>query len=208
MKRFLRDATLALAMVAATSAAKADLRISQKGPVAYLSSTRLEPGDAESFAAFLDTPRAQGLRIVYLNSRGGNTRVAVEIGRMIRERGLDTGFHVGRGKCVSACTTMFLGGVHRYYIGSSRVADGPATRVGLGFHPSNGGPEAEGLINQYYQEMGVPGATALRYRLYPRESVGEGMGPRTLFFAGGRSAVESGVATSTSEPRDAALRDR
>lgn len=203
MRRVLIKAALVLATVTAASAAYADVEMSERGSVAYLSSERLQPGDAETFAAFLDQPRAQPVRIVYLNSRGGNTRVAVEIGRMIRERGLDTGFHVGRGRCVSACTTIFLGGVHRYYIGSNGVADGAATRLGLGFHPSSGGDGAEDMIGQYYQEMGVPGALSLRYRLTPRG----GDGPRTLFFAGGRSALQAGVATSTSEPPESALRD-
>ena len=208
MSRFpLKAALVIAALAAAASTARADVEMSERGSVAYLSSNRLQPGDAETFAAFLDQPRSQPLRIVYLNSRGGNTRVAVDIGRTIREHGLDTGFHVGRGRCVSACTTMFLGGVHRYYIGSNRVADGPATHRGLGFHPSNGGEDAEAMINQYYEEMGVPGAAALRYRLHPRESAGGEMGPRTMFFAGGHSAVRTGVATSTSEPQDSALRD-
>ena len=190
--------------------AKADVELSERGPVAFLSSSRLQPGDEQTVAEFLQRPRQEPLRIVYLDSVGGSTQTAVAIGRMIRAQGLDTAFHVGRARCVSACTTMFLGGVHRYYIGSDGVPDGIATHLGLGFHPSNGGARGEAMINEYYQEMGVPGAADLRYRVYPRESIVEPTHERNamrMFFAGGRSAVQEGVATSTSEPANPELRD-
>lgn len=205
LRRLVGAALAALALSATASAAKADISFRVRGPVLYLSSHRLQPGDGMEFAAFLDQPRRVPIRIVYMNSNGGNTQVAIRIGQMIRERGLDTGFHVGHGRCVSACTTMFVGGVHRYYIGGRAVADGVATRRGLGFHPS-GAPQAEERINDYYQRMGVPGAANLRYRIYsPDEAMGGIEGPRRLFFAGGNSAVRSGVATSTLPPRS--LRD-
>lgn len=205
MKRFNFGAVaLAAVGILSASAAVADVQLDERGPVGYLSSFHLRPGDEQAVEEFLDRPRAQPLRILYLDSRGGNPGVGVAIGRLIRERGLDTGFDVRRGRCVSACTTMFLGGVHRYYLGGEGVRDGAGTRVGLGFHPPrNPRPGNEEMLNAFYQEMGTPGAARLRYKLYPRESLDqgfEGPGKRTLFFAGGRTAVRSGVATSTSVP--------
>ena len=190
--------------VLASSTAKADVQFEERGSVGYLTSHYLRPGDAAAVREFLDRPRARPLRIIYLNSLGGNPRVAMNIGRIIRERGIDTGFDVSRSRCVSACTAMFLGGVHRYYLGGDQVRDGAGTRVGLGFHPPRKPrPGNEEVMNGYYREMGAPDATALRYRIYPRESLDApfyGPGKRTLFFVGSRTAVQAGVATSTSPP--------
>lgn len=158
----------------APSAARADLEMSARGPVAFLRSNHLDRGDEETFAQFLASPEGSRTRIVYLDSRGGNTRAAIAIGRQIRERQMDTAYHVGRARCVSACTTMFLGGVHRYYIGGDRVANGVATHVGLGFHPSNGNMMNEDRIGSYYSDMGVSGAANERYRLYSRATVAGG----------------------------------
>jgi hypothetical protein len=197
------------------SAALADLQVTERGPVAFLASEHLERGDEETFAQFLASPAAAAVRIVYLDSRGGNTVAAIAIGRMIREHRLDTAYHVGRGRCVSACTTIFLGGVHRYYVGGEKVADGVATHVGLGFHPSNGGQNNEERIAAYYSEMGVPGASQVRYKLYARDSAGESAPLDSsgesqkykLFFISGDLALKTGVATSVGEPADSALRD-
>lgn len=202
-----------LTMPLAHTSAKADVEFRERGSVGYLISHRLRPGDEEAVQEFLDRPRATPLRVVYLDSRGGQPRVGMAIGQMIRERGLDTGFHVGGGrKCVSACTAMFLGGVHRYYLGANGVRDGVETQVGLAFHtPRHPTAEGEDTMTEYYRSMGAPGAAALRYHNYPREALDqpfEGVGPRgrrPMYFTGARTAVQSGVATSTSAPRG--LRD-
>ena len=200
-------AFVAIGVLTAASAAKADVEFQERGAVAYLNSHRLQPGDEETVQEFLDSPRAQSLRIIYMNSLGGNQRVGIAIGQMIRERGLDTGFHPGHGRCVSSCTIMFLGGVHRYYLDGGRVRDGVETRVGLGFHPPRiTTPGEEDMMNQYYREMGAPGATSLRYRASPRDTLDQpfqGVGPRDrrpLYFAGSRTAIRAGVATSSSVP--------
>ena len=201
-------ALLAAVGFVAVSSARADVEFEQRGSVAYLHSHRIRPGDEEQVRAYLESPQAQGVRIIYMDSRGGNPEAAMAIGQMIRERGLDTGFHPrGDNRCVSACTTMFLGGVHRYYVGGERIRDAANSRVGLGFHPGrdmNG--EREEAINGYYRSMGAEGASALRYHLYPRQSLdqpygGEGPnGMRTMYFTGSRTAVRAGVATGTSAP--------
>lgn len=203
----------ALTVTSAQISAKADVEFQERGSVGYLISHRLRPGDEEAVQEFLDRPRATPLRVVYMDSRGGQPRVGMAIGQMIRERGLDTGFHVGGGrKCVSACTAMFLGGVHRYYLGGGGVRDGVETKVGLGFHtPKHPTAEGEDTMNEYYRSMGAPGTTALRYHNYARENLDEpfeGVGPRgrrPMYFTGARTAIRAGVATSTSAPRG--LRD-
>ncbi len=210
MMRFSQSVFFVLASLLCTGPVLADVELEARGAVAFLHSERLLPGDEATFEQFLAEPRPEPIRIVYLDSRGGNTRTAIEIGRSIRAHRIATAFHVGHGRCVSACTTVFLGGVQRFYIGSDGVQDGVATHLGLGFHPSQGGEQAEDLISDYYRDMGVEGANSLRYRLYPRESMmqaTEGRNTNRLFFAGGRSAIAAGVATSTAEPEEPQLRD-
>ena len=210
MIRWSMKAAFAAAVgVLAVSSARADVEFEQRGSVAYLHSHRIRPGDEEQVRAFLEGPQGQGVRIIYMDSRGGNPEAAMAIGQMIRERGIDTGFHPrGDNRCVSACTAMFLGGVHRYYVGGERVRDAANTRVGLGFHmPRQPTAEGEDTMNSYYRAMGAPGASALRYHIYPRESLDqpyEGVGPqnrRVMYFTGSRTAVRAGVATGTSAPR-------
>lgn len=199
----------------APTAAFAEMQVTPMGATAYLVSEHLDRGDDAAFAQFLESPAAAQVRIIYLDSIGGNTAAAIAIGRMIREHHLATAYHVGYGRCVSACTTMFLGGVERYYIGGDGVANGVATHLGLGFHPSNGGAANEDRIGAYYSEMGVPGAAEVRYKIYgrsvadqaeTRDASGEPV-RRKLFFVGGALAVKTGVATSLSEPADPALQD-
>ena len=189
------------------SIASADVQLTERGPVAHLTSHRILPGDAVALQEFLQRPRAEPLRIIYLDSRGGSTQVALRMARMIHEQGLDTAFHVGRAHCASECTTLFAAGNHRYYIGGAHVRDGIGTRYGLGFHPSSGGQMAEDRVNEFYEQAGIPGAAQLRYRLYPRGTVNPEMGRREMFFASGRAAIAAGVATSLSEPPDPRLRD-
>ncbi len=210
MMRFSQSVFFVLASLLSTGPVLADVELEARGAVAFLHSERLLPGDEQTFEQFLAEPRPEPIRIVYLDSRGGNTRTAIEIGRSIRAHRIATAFHVGHGRCVSACTTMFLGGMQRYYIDSDGVQDGVATHLGLGFHPSQGGERAEDLIADYYRDMGVEGANSLRYHLYSRGSVmeaTEGRNTNRLFFAGGRSAISTGVATSTAEPAEPQLRD-
>lgn len=203
----LKAAAFVAVGIMAVPTAKADVQFDERGAVGYLTSRHLRPGDQEAVQEFLDSPRAQPLRIIYMDSHGGNPRVAMAIGRMIRERGLDTGYDARHGRCVSACTAMYLGGVHRYYTGGSRVRDGIETKVGLGFHaPRHPRPEGEDIMNGYYREMGAPGATNLRYHVYPRDSLDqpfEGVGRRgrrAMYYAGSRTAIRDGVATDTVAP--------
>jgi hypothetical protein len=208
LRTSLFGALAAAACVVAISPASADVEFEQRGTVGYLHSQHLRPGDEEQVRAYLDG--AQGLRIIYFDSRGGNPQAAMAIGQMIRERGLDTGFDPRSGsRCVSACTAMFMGGVRRYYVGGEHIRDAANSRRGLGFHmPRHPTPEGEDAMNGYYAAMGAPGATNLRYHIYPRDSLDqpfEGVGPRgtrMMYFTGSRTAVRAGVATGTVAPPD------
>ena len=65
-------ALVAFGSLALANTAKADIQFDERGSVGYLTSFHLRPGDEQSFAEFLDRPRPQPLRIIYMNSRGGN----------------------------------------------------------------------------------------------------------------------------------------
>ncbi len=70
-----------------------------------------------------------GNATVYLNSKGGSVLVGIELGILIRDKGLSTG--VGQrnnwggparsGECSSACPFAFLGGVYRYASMDSKI---------------------------------------------------------------------------------------
>lgn len=68
-------------------------------------------GDADTLAAFLDGLAAPP-DLVALNSPGGLVDEALALGRLIRERGLDTGVLSGA-VCLSSCPYVLAGGVTR-----------------------------------------------------------------------------------------------
>ncbi len=71
----------------------------------------IHPGAAERFAAEIGK-RGSYVKTVVLNSPGGSVRDALAMGRLIRERGLDTAVEAG-GYCASSCPLVFSGGVAR-----------------------------------------------------------------------------------------------
>jgi hypothetical protein len=74
-----------------------------------------------------------GLRLIELDSRGGRVLEGLALGRLLRDRNLDT---VVLAECSSACVTAFSGGNRRLI--------GPAARVGL--HSAGGaGSNAAGV---------------------------------------------------------------
>lgn len=100
--------------------------------------------------------------IVFFNSGGGSLSGAIELGKVIRQLGFDTGIASFRdgatkyeGICASACAYAFAGGVSRYYKAG-------ATRLGLHqFYSKDNlisnktSQEVSGLLVAYLQSMGV-----------------------------------------------------
>lgn len=90
----------------------------------------IETGDAERFSKALE--RETGLEAVRLNSPGGSVRDALEIGRALRDAGLQTVMDASD-VCFSACPYMLAAGterrvheaaqvgVHQHYFGQSTV---------------------------------------------------------------------------------------
>ena len=100
--------------------------------------------------------------IVFFNSGGGSLSGAIELGKVIRQLGFDTGIASFRdgatkyeGICASACAYAFAGGVSRYYKAG-------ATRLGLhqfyskdNLISNKASQEVSGLLVAYLQSMGV-----------------------------------------------------
>lgn len=96
------------------------------------------PITAETPAAFRAAVDGLEGKMVRLNSPGGDPLAAIEVGRMIRERKLETvvgGMTVkdfaeeADGSCLGACLLALAGGEVRYVDGDSRVAVGPIEPV-------------------------------------------------------------------------------
>lgn len=144
--------------------------LSETGSVATLTGPFVM-GDDAVFKAFLEKPRPQPLKILYLSSGGGKVGPAVAIGRMVRRAGLATVVDADAAACSSACTLVFVAGVRRHYVNGDHVAEGMSARNALGFHPAHraGGrrdgnthsEKASERIRRYFAEMGTPRAAEL-----------------------------------------------
>lgn len=102
----------------------------------------------------------RSIQNVELGSFGGNVYEAIQIGELIRKKGLNT---VLSNNCFSACTLIFLGGVERQI---------PAPYYSLGFHrvTSRGWPVPENdevyeKIKSYAQRMMGDGDAIIRANL-------------------------------------------
>jgi hypothetical protein len=174
--------------------------LSENGATATLTGS-IETGDDAIFRAFLDRPRAQPIRVIYLSSHGGKLTPAIEIARVIRKAGITTAVQADSSVCSSACTVIFAGGIRRHNINGNSVFEGMTSLTGLGFHPSHraGGSRvslstlSEGgteRMRKFYAEMGMPRATELM----------EKAAINTLYRPGGQTSLTLRIATSLAAP--------
>src|SRR5216110_2304338 len=77
------------------------------------------PVEGYELALYADTAAAHPAidTVVFRNSPGGDAWTAFQVGQRIRDAGLRT---VVAGRCVSACTIMFLGGTSRHFAQAAR----------------------------------------------------------------------------------------
>ena len=194
-----RRLVAASALLVGLAAPAHALQMTESGPVATLSGF-FERGDEVRFRAFLGRPRPAPLRVLYLNSPGGNLQAGLEIGRQVRRAGLTTAVQADRHVCDSACTLAFAGGVRRHNINGDRVFEGMSSMMGLGFHPawrqgnrvdpSLRSEEATGRIRAFYAEMGMPRAAGLMDRA----------AINSMFRPSGRTSLDLNIATSLAPP--------
>lgn len=111
----------------------------------------------------LGTLDGSGMGMVYFNSLGGDLVAAVELGRLIRERGFST--RVGRkgasgkplpGRCESGCPFAFAGGRFRFLeAGSSLGVHQFYRAAGLQANDLSHAQIASALIASHLADMGV-----------------------------------------------------
>ena len=105
---------LCLALLVAASAARADL-LYEPGATTDGERLLLVSGiitDTDNVAKFAAAVKRNKATVVEFDSPGGDIYKAMELGRKIRELGLDT-FQTRGLQCASACSLAFLGGVSR-----------------------------------------------------------------------------------------------
>lgn len=188
-------------MAATMPATQASMWMSESGTKAYLTGF-VGPQDDKKFEEFLERPRAQKLKTIYLSSPGGYLKAAVAIGRMIRKAGIATAVEAEKVLCDSACNMIFAAGVKRYYIHGERVTEGFSAMTGLGYHPSSQMRDLRGpatysdkgtdAMLQYYREMGQPRTAELAHKA----------AFNTIFRPNGATALHLKIATSLAEPPD------
>jgi hypothetical protein len=168
------SAVLALLLAAAgpgESTTKADVsnvayKLKTSGD-AVLFEGELSAGASKAFAAVLDG--TSGLRRVDLNSIGGLMVEGELVGRLIRERGLDTNV---TGVCYSACTHVLLGGVRRTLARGGRI----------GFHRGytlkpdvrqrdEEAPYAAIIARSFYEQAKLPSAFIDKVLATPSEAM-------------------------------------
>lgn len=198
MRHFAGWLAMGFALCCGAAPARA-IWLSESGGKAWLTGS-IELGDEKRFKEFLEKPRSQPLRVLYLSSGGGHIRPAFAIGRMVRQAGLNTAVEAGSAACSSACTFIFAGGVHRHYVGGDGVFEGTTGLSGLGFHPARGvgsrvseptlSQRGTDSIRAFYAEMGMPRATELM----------EKAAFNSMYRPNGATALALRIATSLTPP--------
>lgn len=112
---------------------------------------KILPGDDAKMDAAIGDAKAG---MVLLNSRGGDIKAGVGIGRAIRKRGFGSWVSSQQGDCTSACAFAWLGGAPRMMDPDARIGFHPASWVNRGkvevSAPGNG------LLGAYMRDLGLP----------------------------------------------------
>jgi len=125
---------------------------------------RIEPGTAARFEQFLDSHGVEEGTTVFFHSPGGSLDEGIQLGKMIRQRKLDTSIAAegtNSGACASACAIAFLGGLSRtvpvgskYGVHRFRYMNEPTTARGAYAQVEQAQITSARLL-EYLREMGV-----------------------------------------------------
>lgn len=190
---------LAVALVATSLKGAYAMEMAAHGSVISLSGP-IKPQDGPNFRSLFE-PIKGTVRVIDLNSTGGDISAAVDIGRLIRANHLTTELDASRSICASACTVLFASGSDRRYVNGERIREGVGGfgGHGLGYHEGNNkalpgadhfsGQASANMISAYY-EFGVGSAAELVTK----------SGPRSLYFISSPTAMKLGIATSMAKP--------
>lgn len=178
------------------------ITLTQKGDAVHLKGI-IKPGAFVVLREFLARPEAKNLRIIYLDSGGGNLEDATQMARYIRKAGLVTAFD-GTRKCMSACTLLFAAGKQCHYFNHAKVRDELLDdykgRAGLGYHQAHNkgisgkernysGRGSQLATNVYYEHGSAKAADFMTKA-----------GHNQMYLVSGPTALANGLATSLSPP--------
>lgn len=194
---FLAAAVLAAPVSAAPAHA---VYLSEDGAAAFLRG-RIDKGDGEVFKTFVERPRAAPLKVIYLDSYGGDLAAGISIGTQLRKARMDTAVKAESANCASACTLIFAGGIRRFNIGGDKITPGLQGFTGLGYHPANQLDDRKffalksqigtDIMARFYALMGQPGAASFLSR---------GAAINTLYRPSGKETLDLRAATSLTAP--------
>jgi ATP-dependent protease ClpP protease subunit len=160
MKSLLCTTPLALSLLAPVTHA-ADIWIDSKYPDMINFHGEIVSGDSEKFSSLLTQGFNNGtpIKMVRLNSVGGQVLAGVDIANKIRTLGINT--IVGNGdECASMCVLMFAAGEHRGHVSTSRIGVHSATMTtgldGLENSETKDAMAVSIMLSRLYKEYGTP----------------------------------------------------
>jgi hypothetical protein len=129
------------------------------------------PGSAEAFATEVES-YGEYVKTVALDSPGGSVNDALEMGRLIRDKGFATSVAAG-GLCASSCPLVFAGGAERVAAPSSAIAVhqiyaatpgdlSVASRLAAAGNAMSDAQAMTAQISRYLIDMGVDSEVWLR----------------------------------------------
>jgi len=133
----------------------------------------IAPGTAKTFAEEI-AKRGSYVKTIVLHSPGGSVADALEMGRLIRQKGFNTAVETGR-YCASSCPLMFAGGVERYagdkaVVGVHQVFS--ISQVGAAVADSSEAVQRVAAeCQRYLREMGVDLEVWMRAMETPRDAL-------------------------------------
>ena len=131
------------------------------------------PGTAKAFADEI-AKRGSYVKTIVLHSPGGSVSDALQMGRLIRQKGFNTAVETGR-YCASSCPLVFAGGVERYAgdkaaLGVHQVFSIPQ----VGVAPSDSSETVQRVAaecQRYLRDMGVDLEVWMRAMETPRDAL-------------------------------------
>jgi hypothetical protein len=130
-------------------------------------------GTAKTFADEI-AKRGSYVKTIVLHSPGGSVADALEMGRLIRQKGFNTAVETGR-YCASSCPLLFAGGVERYagdkaMVGVHQVFSIPQVGVAAA-DSSETVQRVAAECQRYLRDMGVDLEVWMRAMETPRDAL-------------------------------------
>ena len=178
------------------------LTLSQKGEVVLLTG-HINNGDDVEFKNLINNPANAQIKIIQLQSGGGNINAAKLIARLIRDKKLTTLVNAKTDNCASACTLLFSSGIKRHYVNAQDIEDGlyglKQNTNGLGYHQGSNRNSNE---HDHYSENATKSMIAAFNEMgtHKDKDLMSLASPLWLYRISSHTALKYGIATSLSMP--------